>query len=217
VIDDPVSSLDSDVLFMVSALIKKLIDEAEAGTGQIKQIFILTHNIYFHKEVSFTRRRQPDRCMAHETFWVVKKRGDKTSLVPFPTNPIKTSYELLWDDVRNAHQSKTTIQNTLRRILENYFKILGGMDFERIEDKFEGRDKIIYGSLISWLHDGSHSLGDDLHLSTDDNVIDQYLAVFKRIFEVTGHQGHYDMMAGTWDATEAANQNERPGAPDLVA
>ncbi|WP_419652185.1 AAA family ATPase, partial [Thiolapillus sp.] len=53
VFDDPVSSLDSDILFIVSSLIKELFDEVRAGTGHIKQVFVLTHNVYFHKEVTF--------------------------------------------------------------------------------------------------------------------------------------------------------------------
>jgi wobble nucleotide-excising tRNase len=47
VIDDPISSLDNDVLFIVSTLIRELIQDAREGKGSIKQIFILTHNIYF--------------------------------------------------------------------------------------------------------------------------------------------------------------------------
>jgi wobble nucleotide-excising tRNase len=53
VFDDPVSSLDSDVLFIVSSLIKRVLEDARTSSGQIKQVFVLTHNIYFHKEVSF--------------------------------------------------------------------------------------------------------------------------------------------------------------------
>jgi len=217
VFDDPVSSLDSDVLFVVSALIKRLAVEAAIGVGQVKQVFILTHNIYFHKEVSFNPNRDLKVCLAHETFWIVKKSDAGTKLVSFPANPIKSSYELLWEEVRSENRSKSTIQNTLRRILENYFKILGSMDFKDIAERFEGRDQIIYGSLISWLHDGSHSLADDLHLSTDDNVIDQYLAVFKRIFDETGHGAHYRMMMGTPEVAGAANQNDGPNGPGMVA
>jgi wobble nucleotide-excising tRNase len=46
VIDDPVSSLDSNILYVVSSLIKSLFQEVRDGTGQIKQLFILTHNVY---------------------------------------------------------------------------------------------------------------------------------------------------------------------------
>lgn len=53
VFDDPVSSLDSDILFIVGSLIKGLFDEVRAGSGHIKQVFVLTHNVYFHREVTF--------------------------------------------------------------------------------------------------------------------------------------------------------------------
>eukprot|EP01034_Spumella_vulgaris_P037182 gene37182-45868_t len=44
VFDDPVSSMDSDVLFIVSSLIKSLYDPVRKNAGGIKQIFVLTHN-----------------------------------------------------------------------------------------------------------------------------------------------------------------------------
>lgn len=53
VFDDPVSSLDSEILFIVSSLIKGIFEEIRNGTGHIKQVFMLTHNVYFHKEVTF--------------------------------------------------------------------------------------------------------------------------------------------------------------------
>lgn len=195
VIDDPVSSLDSDVLFIVSTLIKELLKEAATGTGQIRQVFVLTHNIYFHKEVSF----DPDRRGAtrnHETFWIVRKREGRTMFERFDFNPIKTSYELLWSEVKNPNRSAMTIQNTLRRILENYFKILGNLDKDDIIEKFEGRDKLICGSLFSWVNDGSHAVHDDMYVSTDQAIADRHLIVFKAIFEKTGHKNHYDMMMG---------------------
>lgn len=195
VIDDPVSSLDSDVLFIVSTLIKDLLAEAVSGTGQIRQVFLLTHNIYFHKEVSFDPKRQ-EQARAHERFWIVRKRDGYSVLEHFDHNPIKTSYELLWAEVRNPNRSTSTIQNTLRRILENYFKILGNLDKDDIVAKFDGRDKQICGSLFSWVNDGSHAMHDDLYVSADHDVIARYLDVFKAIFEKTHHTAHYNMMMG---------------------
>ncbi|OYW13500.1 MAG: hypothetical protein B7X02_02075, partial [Rhodospirillales bacterium 12-54-5] len=104
VFDDPVSSLDSDVLFIVSALIKRVIDEACRGDGLIKQVFVLTHNIYFHKEVSFDPKRGKE-CRAHETFWIVRKLNDESVVVGYNHNPISTSYELLWQEVRSPERS----------------------------------------------------------------------------------------------------------------
>lgn len=112
------------------------------------------------------------------------------------TNPIKTSYELLWADVRSPHRSNLTIQNTLRRILEHYFKILGRIDTDKICEMFDGKEKIICKSLFSWINDGSHSAHDDLYVSNDDSMVENYLRVFRGIFEKSKHAAHYKMMMG---------------------
>ncbi len=195
VFDDPVSSLDSDILFIVGSLIKGLFDEVRAETGHIKQVFVLTHNVYFHKEVTFNPKRVND-AMNEETFWVVRKAGLVSKAERHPSNPIKTSYELLWHEVRRPDRSNLTIQNTLRRILENYFKILGGVDPDKICAMFEGRDKLLCKSLFSWVNDGSHFAHDDLYLSIDPSMVDAYLAVFRAIFEKSDHLAHYKMMMG---------------------
>ena len=195
VFDDPVSSLDSDILFIVGSLIKGLFEEVRAAAGHIKQVFILTHNVYFHKEVTFNTNRR-DVSMKEETFWIVRKPGQVTKVEKFDTNPIKTSYELLWSEVRNPERSNLTIQNTLRRILENYFKILGGVDSDKITAMFEGKEKVICKSLFSWVNDGSHYAHDDLYVTIDSSTVDNYLNVFRAIFDRAGHFAHYEMMMG---------------------
>lgn len=197
VFDDPVSSLDSDILFIVGSLIKGLFDEVRAGVGHIKQIFVLTHNVYFHKEVTFNPRRSNNEAMkSEETFWVVRKSDLISKVEKHTSNPIKTSYELLWSEVRRHDRSNLTIQNTLRRILENYFKILGGVDPDEICGKFDGKDRLICKSLFSWVNDGSHFASDDLYLSIDDSMVETNLKVFKAIFEKTDNLAHYKMMMG---------------------
>jgi wobble nucleotide-excising tRNase len=193
VFDDPVSSLDSDILFIVGSLIKGLFDEVRAGAGHIKQIFVLTHNVYFYKEVTYNSKRK-DVAMNEETFWIVRKPGLISKLDKHSTNPIKTSYELLWAEVRKPERSNLAIQNTLRRILENYFKILGGIEFDDLCAFFDGKEKLICKSLCSWVHDGSHYAHDDLYVSIDDSMVDSYLKVFRAIFDKSGHSAHYKMM-----------------------
>ena len=195
VFDDPVSSFDSDILFIVGSLIKGLLDEVREGRGHVKQVFVLTHNVYFHKEVTFNPHRR-DVAMNEETFWIVRKPGQMSVLERHRSNPIKTSYELLWSEVRNPNRSKLTIQNTLRRILENYFKILGGINLDGLCSMFEGREKLICKSLCSWVHDGSHYAYDDFYVTIDDGMVDAYLKVFREIFEKSDHGAHYKMMMG---------------------
>ena len=195
VFDDPVSSLDSDILFIVGSLIKGLFDEVRSGHAHIKQVFVLTHNVYFHKEVTFNPRRV-NEAMNEETFWVIRKSGMLSRIEKHSSNPIRTSYELLWADVRNPDRSKLTIQNTLRRILENYFRILGGVDPDKICAMFAGKEKVICKSLFSWVNDGSHYAHDDLYVSLEDQMIESYLSVFRAIFEKSDHLAHYKMMMG---------------------
>lgn len=202
VFDDPVSSLDADVLFIVSALIRKVIGDVRSEKGSVRQVFVLTHNIYFHKEVSYDRDRPYSQCRKDETFWVVRKRDNISSLRRYEFNPVKTSYELLWEDVRNSERANLTIQNTLRRIVENYLVVLGGWKPDTIVALFDGRDAQVCASLFSWINDGSHSAHDDIYLAADDSAVQGYLDVFKQVFEKTGHVAHYKMMMKITDDDE---------------
>jgi wobble nucleotide-excising tRNase len=196
VFDDPVSSLDSDILFIVSSLIKGLFEEVRDGKGHIKQLFILTHNVYFHKEVTFNPKRSNNKSMRDESFWIVRKSDHISKIEKHDSNPIKTSYELLWTEVRRQDRSNLTIQNTLRRILENYFKILGDVDPDKICALFSGKEKLICKTLFSWVNDGSHFAHDDLYVSIDSSLVETYLKVFREIFKKSDHFAHYKMMMG---------------------
>jgi wobble nucleotide-excising tRNase len=197
IIDDPISSLDSNILFVVSTLLKKIINDLRNGIGNIKQVIILTHNVYFHKEVSFIDGRDTGR--RNDTyFWILRKNNKVSKFYPYDTNPIKTSYELLWQELKDKEKSSNiTLQNTMRRIIENYFKILGNFSDDKLIDKFvEYEEKVICRSLISWINDGSHSVSDDLYVESQDDVIDKYIEVFEKIFKFTNHEGHFKMMMG---------------------
>lgn len=199
VFDDPVSSLDSDILFIVSSLIRGICENAHKNDGHVKQVFVFTHNIYFHREVTF-RLNAAGGKLVDESFWVVRKRAGRSSIEEHPENPIKTSYELLWSEVREANPG---IENTLRRILEYYFKILGGTPLHELDQKFEGKDKLICNSLVSWVHAGSHHVHDALFVTPSDISTENYLRVFRQIFEKSDQSGHYRMMMGEYFQEES--------------
>ncbi len=115
---------------------------------------------------------------------------------------------MLWAEVRKPERSNLAIQNTLRRILENYFKILGGIELDQLCDKFDGREKIICKSLASWVHDGSHYAHDGLYVSIDDSMVENYLKVFREIFVKERQIEHYKMMMG-----DAFIEEPAAGAP----
>lgn len=202
VIDDPISSLDSNVLFVVSTLIKEILKEVKLDKGKIKQIILLTHNIYFHKEVSYEGLRPKGE---KSLFWIIR-RNDKTSTIQSynEQNPIQSSYDLLWRDIKEWEKnSGTTVQNTMRRILENFFSILGNKRDDFLIGKFEiQEEKEICRSLLSWINEGSHTLPDDLYVEAPEGTIDRYLKVFQDIFKHTKNIGHYNMMMGINDESE---------------
>lgn len=197
VIDDPISSLDSNVLFVVSTLIKDIIKNIKADIGNVKQLILLTHNVYFHKEVSFIDGRTKSDNKTN--FWILRKNNKVTSLQSFAMeNPIQSSYELLWQELKSEDVKSTlTVQNIMRRIVENYFKLLGKYGDDDLILKFETKEEQeICRSLISWINDGSHSINDDLYIELPDRTIGTYKKVFKDIFVLTNHEGHYNMMMG---------------------
>ena len=194
VIDDPISSLDSNILFIVSCLVRELISKCLSGSN-IEQVFIFTHNIYFHQEVSFKGGRQnPSKSKEH--FWVLRKVNETTELTGYDDNQIKSSYELLWQEYKNPAKDGVSIRNAMRRILEHYFNIIGKQDYYGLIDKFDGQDKLICKSLLPYIHTGSHIIIDDFNMSIDDNMIDAYKQIFKKIFEHTHQIEHYNMMMG---------------------
>ncbi|MCG8439822.1 MAG: AAA family ATPase, partial [Pseudomonadales bacterium] len=210
VFDDPISSLDSDILYIVSSLIKGVMEEVRSQNGRIKQLFLLTHNVYFHKEITFNRARPLDRALNEESFWLVKKQQQGSIIERCSSNPIRSAYELLWEDVKSANVSSISLQNTLRRILENYFTMWGGMGKDEICALFEGREKLICQSLFSWVNDGSHSIHDDLYINHGEQTNEAYLRVFRSIFEKANQLGHYNMMMGL--ANDDANQQDELAA-----
>jgi wobble nucleotide-excising tRNase len=195
IIDDPISSLDSNVLFVVSTLIKEIIKNIKADIGTVRQLILLTHNVYFHKEVSFIDGRT--KTCNKTNFWILRKNDKITSLQSFGMdNPIQSSYSLLWQELKSEDvKSSLSVQNIMRRIIENYFKLLGKLGDDDLILKFQTKEEQeICRSLISWINDGSHSINDDLFIELQDRTTEMYKKVFKDIFVLTNHEGHYNMM-----------------------
>ena len=197
VLDDPICSLDSTVLYIVSSLVKGLIKDVREGNSDVEQIFILTHNVFFHKETAFIDRRTEVCNDIH--FWIISKDNNISSIKAYErNNPIKTSYELLWEELKsNTNASLITTQNIMRRILENYFSILGRSKDDTIVDSFSTiEEKMICRSLLSWINDGSHTIPDDLYIDSYTDSIDRYKQIFKEVCVKMGHEAHYKMMMG---------------------
>ncbi len=202
VLDDPISSLDSSILYLVSAMVKELVKNIKEETSDVKQLFIFTHNVYFHKEASFIDGRT---CEDKDVnYWIVRKNNGISKIYGYGMqNPISSTYELLWKELREDERiSLVSMQNIMRRIIENYFKITGQKPSDYILSKFTTQEeKVICESLLYWINDGSHTIYDDLNVDSYSNNINIFKTVFRDIFEKTGHIAHYNMMMGSENET----------------
>lgn len=196
VFDDPVSSLDGDILFIVATLIKDMKERIAKREGDIRQVIVLTHNVFFHKEVSFNPKGSSCNTAGCESFWVVRKNAQTSWIVHSDENPISSEYEYLWKVVRDSDDNSSVhmIRNVMRRILEYYFKVLGGERLDDVMDKLEETDRVAGRALMMWLHAGSHIIDDPLFCSVTTETVAMYKRVFQRIFNVKNHMNHYNMM-----------------------
>ena len=195
VLDDPVSSLDGTILYIVGAMVKELANDIQNGKGDVSQLFVLTHNVFFHKEASFVNGRISE--ISTVNYWIIRKNNGISTVQAYGMkNPISTSYELLWKELReNNEMSLISMQNIMRRIIENYFKILGGFKDEDLIEQFKtAEEQIICKSLLYWINDGSHSIFDGLFIDDYIDAVPKYKDVFKGIFDKSGHIAHYNMM-----------------------
>ncbi|ADU28513.1 ATP-binding protein [Evansella cellulosilytica] len=202
-IDDPISSLDSNILFMVSNLINNLKKKVRSNDTNFKQLIILTHNVYFHKEISFNKEHGSKK-LNDETFLILRKTDNASQITKYEENPIKNSYELLWNEL-NENPNSITTPNIMRRILENYFKFFGNVDVHKIIEEFPDEDKVVCNSLLSWANDGSHHVNDDLYVDSNQEQNKIYFKVFRKIFINSNHESHFNMMMGNFDSEVEQN------------
>ncbi len=169
----------------------------------------MTHNVYFHKEISFNKAKGTKK-LSDESFWILRKTDNISYITEYDDNPIKSSYELLWNELKENPNS-IAAPNIMRRILENYFKFFGNVDIDDITKDFPIEQKVVCGSLLSWVHDGSHHMNDDLYVDNNHESNSIYFNIFKQIFVNCNHQSHFDMMMGDFEfslATEEVTEHE---------
>jgi len=227
VIDDPVSSMDSGSLFIVSTLVRQMIEICRnnadnrnpvASGNFIKQIFILTHNAYFHREVSYSYVTKYD----YASFYLIRKIGTKSTIKMCddvdpnePTqrmniNPVKNSYAALWDEYREV-KSGVPLMNVIRRILEYYFLQLCGYEGSKlrqvilVQGKAEGRFKDAAGNdddekfqlasaMLAYINANTIGMSDGMDYVEDCLNVDECRSVFEMIFDAMDQKQHYEMM-----------------------
>lgn len=213
VLDDPICSLDSSIMYIVSSMVRALIgrirDKKNTDECRVTQLFVLTHNVFFHKEASYPLDR--NKKNDYVNYWFVTKKNNIASIKAYGNeNPISTSYELLWKELKETKEaSVVSIQNIMRRIIEYYYMSLGKEEMDNIIKQLGTvEDKMFVRSLFLWMNGGSHAIPDDLYFVADTDSLQHYKELFKLVFQNSGHLAHYNMMMGEQDEPENAAERE---------
>ncbi len=231
VIDDPVSSMDSSALFIVSALVREMLGvcsnnvrlEGHEYEGKyIKQIFILTHNSFFHREITYNMVGH----YRYVSFYKVNKKNNvstlehcidpakKVSERDRNYNPVKNSYSALWEEYEKL-DSPIPLMNVIRRILEYYFLQLCGYESDELcrivleENKDRFLTEVAGGvpdytkfhlaqAMLSYIK-RSDSFNDGLHFVDESIDCQQYKDTFWIIFEAMKQTQHFHMMMNEKD------------------
>lgn len=194
VIDDPISSLDSNILYIVSSLVRDIVNWCVSGENGIEQIIILTHNTYFHKEITYgLQENQFIGAKSTYQCFIVKKKDKITNIEAVEGNPFKTSYDILWRTLDDPKQWEAPfVLNAMRRILEYYLCAICGYTKNDILKNVEKAKLPLCKSLLSYINDGSHFIYDDYVMCADN--IENYMDAFEYIFVRIGQENHYKVM-----------------------
>ena len=192
VIDDPISSLDSNMVYYVSQIICNSILKLKEEDSIYEQFIVLTHNVYFYKEINSHLRISKNMLR----YYTIEKINKVSQIKSYNTDPIVSSNRKLWLDYKNKdNHDLNNKANTMRKILENYFE---GWDSwkRKIESCFEEDEKDEVEMLFNFLNDGSHCTYDSCYMQDPMDMMEVYDRIFKEIFERTGNSGYYHMMMG---------------------
>lgn len=213
VIDDPISSLDTEATYEVSTIVRKAMEEARSSQedpgifpqgidpwvlgdtkNRISQVIVLTHNRAFHRLVSDKFRRR------NTHYWELYKENGVSKVEDYGTqNPVRGEYEEIWYRMKEEMKQSNSVAlaNLMRRIIETYFVSFGGYNKVKL---FAGeytkniKDKMAMVSLAKWFDEGSHAAMGDMSLSGGRSMNSKYMEKLKELFEIMGQGEHYRMM-----------------------
>lgn len=205
-IDDPISSLDSNHIFQVNALIKDFFfKKEENGSHSLKclQLFLSTHNFEFFNLL----RELPLRKNETEYYFVKRVSESESGFFRLPKaiRNYKSEYHYLFGVLHKFHLSADkedyetlmNIPNSIRRFVElySYAKIPGNY-----QSKVDERTDKIFGiekskRIMKVLHYFSHSNNIDRMMVNSDLLCDIENAVSDLITELEKDTLHYEELS----------------------
>lgn len=186
VIDDPISSLSHLYVFNIGQLIKKYF----INNNLYKQIFVLTHSLYFFYELTHTNHKA--RAETQQLFRVVKNKNG-SSILPMKYEEIQNDYQSYWSIIKDKASPPALIANCMRNIIEYFFNFVQKTDFNNVFQKPAlSADK--FTTFYRYMNRESHSLGQNI-FDIKEFDYEVFKDGLRLIFEECGYSEHYQAMS----------------------
>jgi wobble nucleotide-excising tRNase len=150
-IDDPISSLDANHIFQVTAAIRALFfkqeDKNSPWRTTCKQLFISTHNFEFF---NLLREIKPAASNKGARLYLIRRIAEKSSTLedmPVSLARYQSEYHFLFEVIhrfhkapdKTAHEVLMLLPNAMRRFIElyTYSRLPGPKDSEQVDERAE--------------------------------------------------------------------------------
>lgn len=204
-IDDPISSLDSNHIFQVNAILKGFFfsnkNDDDAWKLKCKQLFVSTHNFDFF---TLLKELPTSKNFLQKFFYQVRRINKSESVLeklPKSLQQYSSEYHFLFEELYNFNKSADKgeystlmgIPNAVRRFVELYtYSRLPGNSSSTVDQRAD----ILWGEekskrIMKVLHYFSHANNIDRMIRNSDLICDIENAVTDLMIELQGDEKHY--------------------------
>lgn len=209
VIDDPISSLSQNYVYDIATMIHRELAKPQNRPQLVKQVIVLTHNLFFFHELIRQHTKTLERAHNHCGLLRVVKNAYSEVEALDPTK-LLNDYDVWWRILRDAKDGKIPTQivpNAMRNILEQFFAFTtGSSDFPVAVQRLTDADASSkYAALDRFVDRGSHR--DAINgppIDWTEYDVPYLLGKFRAMFKAIDQEPHYLMKMGD-DAPEPAH------------
>lgn len=189
VIDDPISSLSHNYIYDIASMIHRRVLSPKE---RFKQVFILTHNLFFFHEMLKHLKKSDEYSLFRIT------KAAHSMITPMLASDVQNDYQSFWQAIKDAQAGRTSatvIPNMMRNILEYYFTFVHRQDELQAALLALADEDADFKALYRYVNRESHS--DAINLTDFGEIVPaHYLERFRQVFVKTGFEEHYEKMMG---------------------
>jgi wobble nucleotide-excising tRNase len=211
-IDDPISSLDANHIFQVTAAIRALFftqqDRNEPWQTTCKQFFVSTHNFEFF---NLLREIKPVASKQGARLFLIRRIAEKSSMLedmPASLARYQSEYHFLFEVIhrfnqapdKTAHDVLMLLPNAMRRFVElyTYSRLPGPKDAEQVDERAEALFGVERAKRILKI----------FHYFSHGNTLDRLAGNNELIF---------DLEHAVRDLVDAITERDKPHMDALIA